>query len=59
MAVVPRGSPAASTSTQIDNPSLEFGAAQATAPRRREIKWVYLTPLMFLFLPLINYGARS
>lgn len=42
-----------------EEPALEFGPAQATAPRKREIKWVYLTPLVFLFLPLINYGARA
>lgn len=42
-----------------EEPTLEFGPAQAIAPRKREIKWIYLTPLVFLFLPLINYGARA
>jgi hypothetical protein len=44
---------------QDDEVRLEFGAAQATAPRRREINWLYMTPLVFLFLPLVNYLGRS
>jgi len=60
MAVVPRRSVLAASADQPgEDPRLDFGPAQAVAPRRREIKWVYLTPLAFLFLPLVNYGARA
>ena len=47
MASVPKGS---SLSPEATRP--------APQPRAR-IKWAYLSPLVFLLLPLVNYGARS